>query len=164
MPGRHHVIVSPEVMATLGLLADTATIEHTRCLVGKSIATNGADTLYAVDLIFAPRVAKQDALKVAGVACCPVATVSSWHNHILLVVKGLGRGPWFTTDTTGRAACFAAAQDVFAGSGPSAAPLMTVQVNSRTFCWWTRDQLRAIRAAGALPVVLWPRADQLRTE
>lgn len=72
----HTVLISEPLVAMLDTLADTATIEHYRCLLG----AQRHDTLGIVRA-FEPLILHADYNTVTA-AGCPRFTVGTWHNHL----------------------------------------------------------------------------------
>lgn len=62
----------------LDALADTATVEHFRCLLGGI----GDDGEFYVVLAYAPKVVFALPYRVRTELCPPVVTVAVWHNHL----------------------------------------------------------------------------------
>mgnify|MGYP001564360876 CR=1 FL=1 len=66
------------MLQELGGIADTATVEHVRCLLG----ARRADTLYVV-VAWAPRMAFSSPVVAKPTEeCPPLLTVGEWHNHL----------------------------------------------------------------------------------
>lgn len=73
----HNVIVLDSLLTYLDSIADTATIEHYRCLLGWS----QPDTLKIFGA-WEPPIAHADYNGVQPLISCPDGTVGEWHNHI----------------------------------------------------------------------------------
>jgi hypothetical protein len=65
------------VLAELGQIADTAHIEHYRCLLGGW----RNDTLYVVAAV-EPQIIAATALFISTGPCPPLLTVAEWHSHV----------------------------------------------------------------------------------
>lgn len=84
----HHLLLSKDVVQELNSIADTATIEHLRCVTGRNVG----DTTY-VEGIFVPRTSGATPVSINGF--CPAQTVVDWHNHLpyWYTTTGEKRGP-----------------------------------------------------------------------
>lgn len=72
----HTTLITDSLVASLDAVADTATIEHYRCLLGGQ----RGDTLVIVRA-FAPPILHADYNTVTA-AGCPRFTVGTWHTHL----------------------------------------------------------------------------------
>src|SRR5438552_11958590 len=140
-----YVNAATRLMAMLGKVADTATVEHFACLVGDVLVSrDGADTLLAVKSAWLPKTRSSAHSAVTGVAC-PAGTVLGWHNHIYSNVKAYFEGEgWPVTGETAQA-CYLSPVDLRNGLWTVQKVYgEVVQVDSKTFCWWFTSQLAAI--------------------
>ena len=72
----HHMVFDMDMTDELGEIADSATIEHVRCLIG----IIEGDTGY-VDWAVEPKSVEASAV-AARFTGCPLATLVEWHNHL----------------------------------------------------------------------------------
>jgi hypothetical protein len=135
---------SRPMLEQLGAIADTATREHYRCLLG----VWRHDTLYVV-MAYEPQIIAATALFVATSACPSLLTVAEFHNHIprnfTMMGEDLGR-LWPLA-----AYCKLSLLDrrVRADS-----PLLQViAVNRDVSCAWVLDEGQYVRMAAWPPVL-----------
>jgi hypothetical protein len=128
--GQGVLVIDSVMIAELGRVADTAHVEHFRCLLG----LDRGDTLI-VDLAWEPVILYADYDNVHP-GRCPVATVGTWHVHL-----GWHQPIWAHDSTHRipidlRTACFLSAPDTAALLlGPR---LSIVQVNDSVICAWVK--------------------------
>lgn len=75
-PAAHTVLITDSLVAALDAVADTATIEHYRCLLGGQVG----DSLVIVRA-YEPVILHADYNTVTA-AGCPRFTVGTWHTHL----------------------------------------------------------------------------------
>lgn len=76
VPPAHTTLILDRLLARLDSLADTSSIEHFRCLLGKY----RHDTVFIVT-VWEPPILHADYNTVTAGAC-PSQTVGTWHNHL----------------------------------------------------------------------------------
>jgi hypothetical protein len=118
--------IEAQTLAALGAIADTAHVEHFRCLLG---GWRG-DTLYVV-MAYEPGVVVATATILAPEACPPLLTVGTWHNHIPRTVSAMGEQLGQTKAAVEY--CFLSAEDQRADAG---VPLKIVSVTREVSCAW----------------------------
>lgn len=127
-----------ELVAALGRIADTATVEQVRCLGGDRVA----DTLFLNRAIARPTVEASDSSLVA--VGCPPGTFAIWHTHILRP----GQHPLDV--------CFLSEDDIHTAVR-ARVPMQIVQVSSALWCYWGLHQI-VYALEGRL---LWPKLGQV---
>jgi hypothetical protein len=136
----HAVFLDDSMMAQLGRLADTATIEHGRCLIGKV----EGDTAF-IDLAVAPASELGTPIGVTF-GPCSIATLALWHNHLPFEFS-------FTGEKVGPVppafACALSPQDRFSASRPEAPAYTLIHVTHAVYCMWVKVEdgknLRLVR-------------------
>lgn len=161
----YHVYIATNVQAGLGRVADSATVEHVRCLIGAVFPDDSvpSDTTIAIDDAVPPLGEQSGPLTVN--ASCTAATLIAWHNHIFAATKKAWKGRMDVVEP--RDACGLSSLDFVSALAPHAPRIQVVQVNMRTFCWFTKHQLQAFRnRLGEVAVPIWLPAteSQLRTD
>lgn len=132
-PHETHLTVDSGMMAQLGRIADTATIEHIRCLLG----VDRGDTIL-VDVAWEPKVTYANYTMVTF-EHCPLATVGTWHNHIAM------RFPILNGDTARyvrvppHQMCYLSRPDSTAALAMKHERLSIVQVVDSVACAWIRE-------------------------
>ncbi len=114
------VIVDSAMMAELGRVADTATVEHARCLLG----TRSGDTVVVVEA-WTPAYRDQTPTRVRYKAC-PLSTVAFWHVHL-----PMHSPPW--------SACALSETDRRHNRAHLGKRLEFVQVTGDVWCAWAWD-------------------------
>lgn len=117
---QHMVLLDSTMMMRLGQVAETATTEHARCLLG----IYKGDTV-AADVAWPPKILYTDSLNVFY-AKCPLASVGTWHNHIQ-------RAKHPAQDW-----CYLSPADSI-GLKLGRERLIIVSVNEAIMCAWVRD-------------------------
>lgn len=116
------------MLAELGQIADTATIEHVRCLLG---AVRG-DTMYVI-AAWEPPIIHATALIASFGPCPPLLTLGGWHNHIPrdVTVMGEDRGARPPAEY-----CELSQVDRRAALRPDAPLFQVIHVNRDITCAW----------------------------
>mgnify|MGYP001583311894 CR=1 FL=1 len=146
-------------MVALGQLADTATVEYVRCLLG-AMRRVGSYEFYTIDAAVPPvslrRVKKR---QIVSFDCSFAALIGVWHNHVLAEFQDLEPGPWsWDAPTPAAEACQLSRDDLLTTLRGASGAVAVVQVDARTFCWWYRDALQR-RFAGVAPDSISMRPD-----
>ena len=128
-------------------IADTATIEYVRCLLGGM--RNDTTVITAV---FAPAVRRASRFSAVTAACPALVTVGTWHNHLAieLVVKN---GDTTTVALPPRMACYLSEMDVrniLEVDIPRGVTITVVQVDRNTVCWWLTSQVKELIGSGGI--------------
>lgn len=130
-PPAYHILMTRDVSDELGALADSATVEHVRCLFGVTLP----DTM-VIFRTFEPQVREATPLAV-GHEECPGYPLAIWHNHLAgVTITGEIRKGWDP-----RHSCYLSRLDLNDGSEVQAPKLQFVQVDRDTSCWWTQLQI-----------------------
>ena len=134
------IFVSDRIVAHLDSIADTATIEHLRCLIGG----RQGDSLFVIQL-YSPRIAHADYNTVTPRTPCPAhITVGSWHNHIPFNVP-LNDPHNRTTPVEPWSVCEMSPPDRMVRGDPPEYRVYMISVAWGVHCAWVR----------ALPDTLW---------
>jgi hypothetical protein len=133
---------------SLDAIADTATVEHARCLYG--VTTPDGVTLTRA---FEPHVIEADWMTYSG-DMCPGQPLAFWHVHIPhnFNIMGIRSGG----DAEPRDYCFLSRPDMISTLRPVDPPLQLVGVGHRLLCWWSRQEVASRLKPDSMPVVLWP--------
>jgi hypothetical protein len=126
----HVVIMVDRLALELGRIADTATIEHFRCIYGVA----KPDTTYLVEAM-EPTIREATPINLSHEPC-PAVALAEWHNHLPGVTMTgsivMGQNP--------RMSCYLSGTDLRSARDYRSAKLLFVQVDARTLCWWTQEQ------------------------
>ena len=127
--------IENSLLDSLDALADGATLEHVRCLMG--VERN--DTLW-IDHMYEPKItiAAPDSVVTAP---CSKGTIALWHNHTIR--------PESVTPPEER--CFLSPTDITTALRGHAF-IWIVQVTRDVVCWWTHPQIAILVKYG--PVIL----------
>lgn len=136
-----HLVAPTAIWDQLDKLADTATVEHARCLLGAI----RKDTAY-VDRMTEVTVALATDTSIVRYPC-PAGAMLSWHNHI----NKRGAPDSYM--------CFLSSHDFITAIAERAWFVM-VQVNGKYSCWWSRPQILSV----AYRDHLWPYPGQVRDD
>ena len=117
----------------LGTIADSATVEHGRCILGHFSA--GFDTLRLVGIYNAPALLENPWAVRTG-ACPPYVTKASWHIHLPWVVNMMD--PRLRAPIPPETVCFLSLGDRHAAKFDAQLGIFIqiVQVNARIACAW----------------------------
>jgi hypothetical protein len=130
--------VDSSVMATLGQIADTATIEHFRCLLG----TTRHDSTF-VTAAFEPVVRSASRFSIGTAACPAFITVADWHVHLPIAIRTMTDTSILVDPIPPVSACYLSDKDVeTAVLKDSNVVLQVVQVNALIACWWLTVQIQ----------------------
>ena len=124
--------------ANLAAVADTAMVEHARCLFGVT-----RPNAVMADSAVEPTVKRRAGL-IVSIAPCPFGAIALWHVHVLAQTKA----------PSAEAACFLSRGDVEAGMRWDAPPVMVVHTVADVWCWWSREDVldaRLIRLEASPP-------------
>ncbi|MGH7615156.1 MAG: hypothetical protein ACREMW_14090 [Gemmatimonadales bacterium] len=117
--------MSDQLAFGLAAIADTATVEHARCLFGRT----WPNTIVA-DSAVEPEVTRQAGLLVS-LTPCPFGAVALWHVHLVVQTRA----------PSAETACFLSPGDVNAGMRWDAPLVMVVQASGDVWCWWSREDV-----------------------
>ena len=145
------LVVEPGLLARLQTLAAGLDDEIVLCLTG---TTNG-DTAVAVGFTMPdPQLSASDH---ATFGPCPKEAIAIWHNHPLETrasstasqgAPGYAR-PLGDPNMTPRDLCALSETDIRT-TAQGGQPFVVVAVDARTWCWWSRQQVRNMAARNAL--------------
>jgi len=158
------------VMPTLQSLADTATREYGRCLLGAFLVDASGDTIYFIDGAMQPmaqnRPADRPNTGITFACYLSEQLIGTWHNHVLAEWQKLKPGPWSWPDapTPAAQACQLSGTDFLSATKPLAPPISAISVDKHTFCWWFKSDLLAKYGAGDVPQAVRPDSLHLRTD
>jgi hypothetical protein len=138
------LVVDSSLLVRLQTLAAGLQSEIVLCLTG---TVNGAEAVVTGFTIPAPQRSTSDH---ATFAPCPTEAVAIWHNHPLEVDAGdtIAR-PRGDPHMTARDLCALSETDIRATSRGSHL-FVVIAVDARTWCWWSREQVRDLAARRAL--------------
>jgi len=138
------IVMDSALRADLAQLADTATIEHARCLYGWA----RPDSIFLSTMV-EPRVRHADA-NVMNVDYCQHGAMAFWHNHL---PEDIGiNGQRAKSAQPPDAFCYLSRPDMESSVAPeNPVPLEFVGVNRDVLCWWTRAQIAAAEKLNLLP-------------
>ena len=150
----------------LGHVADTATVEHHICLFADRALSAQGDTVFVLNYGLWP---KQTATAdFVFSEQCPDSAFAAWHNHIRARVEVAFKEFHVSTPSNVKGdtrACYLSSLD-FRTTLREHVRMQIVQVNYRTFCWWTKHEVeeRYRRSAPnyGVPMATWP--THVRTE
>lgn len=131
------LVVDSSLLGRLQTIAAGLQNEMVLCLTG---TVNGAEAVATGFTIPAAQVSASDH---ATFAPCPQEAVAIWHNHPLEVP--LGSDP----NLTPRDLCALSETDIRTTSHGSYL-FVVVAVDAKTWCWWSREQVRDLAARNAL--------------
>jgi len=125
----HHIVFDADLIASLGKIADTATVEHDRCL-GVGIV---GDTAYIVTEL-EPKVlfSSPDSIIVGA---CPRGYLVTWHYHMTSYVTATGRVIHFQPPFEWL--CDLSASDRYSMVREDQ-PYWLVHVNSKIYCLFVK--------------------------
>ena len=124
----------------LGHLADTATIEHVRCLYGVA----RPDTVHLL-WAFEPEIGKATTTYVRHESC-PAVALASWHNHL----AGVTMTGTLVPGEDPRSSCYLSGVDLRAAREYASPKILFVQVTRDVRCWWSQEQAIRSGLVGAL--------------
>jgi len=128
----------------LGQLADTATIEHARCLYGWA----RPDSIF-LSTMAEPVMHHADA-NVMNVEYCQSGALAFWHNHIPADISI--NGQVHATAQAPEAFCYLSRPDMESSvASGNPVPLEFVGVNKDIMCYWLRWQIAAAMQLNMLP-------------
>lgn len=131
-----HILVDSVLIDSLDQIADTATVEHFRCLVGGYLPP---DTVVVTKLV-APKENNASLFHVTA-ELCPPHTVGAWHIHLPVAVRILNDSTSEVVPIPTAAACYFSYGDVQeAGHHPELSFYM-VHVRRGIYGWWTTRQI-----------------------
>lgn len=138
------LVVDSSLLVRLQTLAAGLQSEMVLCLTG---TVQGAEAVVTGFTIPAPQRSTSDH---ATFAPCPTEAVAIWHNHPLEVDPGdaIAR-PRGDPNMTARDLCALSETDIRTTSQGSHL-FVVIAVDARTWCWWSRDQVRDLAARSAL--------------
>ena len=144
----------------LGKVADTATVEHHICLFAiKHLSAQGDTILVMNSEMWPTQTATADFVFSDA---CPDDAFAAWHNHIRARVEVAFAEFHISipSNVKGDArACYLSSLD-FRTTLREHVRMQIVQVNYRTFCWWTKQEVeeRYRRSAPnyAIAMATWP--------
>jgi hypothetical protein len=143
------------VEALLDSIADSATVEHARCLYG----TTRPDGSFSLSWAVEPHVDSLIGRDQLAVEPCPRIALAFWHNH---------RPGWIPGNVIGGAvylpearsmperACYLSQQDILSAIRAIAPPLQIVQVKRGIRCWWTKVQIARSVTTNGMALFLLP--------
>jgi len=135
------------MLEALGAIADTAHIEHYRCLLG----VQRADTLYVM-AAWEPKIKVATALFIAPAEPCPpLITVGEWHNHRPRTITAMGEDLGQTWPLA--VYCELSREDRRSEQHPLAPPLQLISVTRNVSCAWALHEGRYAR------MLQWPPGD-----
>jgi hypothetical protein len=137
------ILMRDELRAALGRIADTATVEHFRCLYG--IAQ--PDTVY-LTAAFEPTIHRATTMGLNHDPC-PGVALAEWHTHL----SGVTTTGEIRRDWDPRASCYLSSIDIRAARGYHSAKILFVQVDAKTLCWWTQAQVIGMGTVNMLPAL-----------
>jgi hypothetical protein len=140
-PRKHVIVMIDRLAAELGAIADTATVEHFRCLYG--IAK--PDTTYLVEAID-PGILEATPVNLSHEPC-PAVALAEWHVHLV----GVTMTGTIIPGLNPQSSCYLSGTDLRAARDYHSAKLLFVQVDARTLCWWTQEQAISMGLANMLP-------------
>jgi hypothetical protein len=111
--------------AALAAVADTAGVEHARCLFGVT-----QPNAVVADSAVEP-VVKRRAGLIVSIAPCPFGAIALWHVHVVAQTRA----------SSAQAACFLSRGDVEAGMRWDAPLVMVVHTAADVWCWWSREDV-----------------------
>lgn len=117
--------MSDRLVSGLAAIADTATVEHARCLFGRT----WPNTITA-DSAVEPQVTRQAGL-IVSLTPCPFGALALWHVHLVAQTRA----------SSAEAACFLSPRDLDAGIRWDAPLVMVVQTSDGVWCWWSREDV-----------------------
>ena len=151
------------IMEALGALADSASHEYGRCLVGARFPRPDS-IMYVLDGIMEP-VFERPIGKTNTYFVCPLfSTLAVWHNHLASEWKSLPPGPWTWPEapTPAAEACQLSQTDLETAR-LQPAPIFVISVDMHTFRWWFADELLLrFPSDSALPIAVRPDTARLR--
>lgn len=124
--------MTAELESTLAALADTAVVEHARCLFGVT-----RPNVVVADSAVEPDAKRRGGL-IVSMTPCPFGAIALWHVHLLAQTKA----------SSAEAACFLSRGDVAAGMRWDAPLVMVVHASGAVWCWWSREDLLDARLIG----------------
>src|SRR2546427_3879164 len=144
----------------LGHVADTATVEHHICLFADKARSAQGDMMFVLNGWLWPRQSATADFVVSEE--CPDSAFAAWHNHIRARVEVAFAQYHVSTPSNVKGdarACYLSSLD-FRTTLREHVRLQIVQVNDRTFCWWTKREVeeRYRRSAPnyGVPMATWP--------
>ena len=144
------LVVDSSLLVRLQTLAAGLQSEIVLCLTG---TVNGAEAVVTGFTMPEPRLSASDH---ATFGPCPTEALAIWHNHPVetratTAMQG-GHGyarPRGDPNVTPRDLCALSATDIRSASHGSQ-PFVVVAVDAKTWCWWSREQVRNLAARNAL--------------
>jgi len=113
------------LLSSLNALADTATVEHARCLFGITRPNSAV-----ADSATEPEVTRRAGL-IVSLKPCPFGAIALWHVHVLAQTRA----------SSPEAACFLSPGDIETGMRRDAPIVMVVHVGAAVWCWWSREDV-----------------------
>lgn len=141
---------SQSMLDELGAIADTATIEHLRCL----LAAWRNDTLYIV-AAHEPKIIAATALFLSSGPCPALVTAGEWHNHIPRQITMMGEN--LGSPYPPAAYCDLSLVDRKAERRPAPPLLLMISVNKDVSCLWVFTKLGHYGRVKHWPPTLLPR-------
>ncbi len=155
------------LFAGLGAIADTATVEHVRCLLAYESPRYAVpfprdmrewhlawavEPFGAASLVLGTNGSPRSS-QAADFTACPIGTIAGWHNHVLATFRSIPKVD-ARQDGTPESACALSQTDVWTATKPDAPPEQYVSVDRDTYCWWRKSDLQALRQP--LPWIIYP--------
>ena len=132
VPVIKHAFVDTVMYNRLGEIADTATIEHARCILGKI----SGDSLYLYDFI-EPKILYADKIRVVAEGC-PRFTAASWHNHLPFAPRMIDDSTVALESVPPASVCEPSPIDRRMLLDDEQPPIMFISVNKSTRCVFIR--------------------------
>lgn len=123
-PAQQFTLTDP-LAFVLAAIADTATVEHARCLFGRT-----RPNVVVADSAVEPAVVRRDGL-IVSLKPCPFGALALWHVHVVAQTKA----------PSAEGACFLSPRDVDAGLRHDAPLVMLVHASGDVWCWWSKEDV-----------------------
>lgn len=135
------LVLDPGLLVRLQTLAAGLQREIVLCLTG----TTRGDTVVATGFTMPdPQLSASDH---ATFGPCPKEAVAIWHNHPF--ETRVGTATLGDPNMTARELCALSETDIRTAS-QGTQPFVVIAVDARTWCWWSREQVRDLVARNAL--------------